>query len=330
METYRIRASSALAPRKLLLPLSFGPSSATLLHILDHHLETQYKRMNRAAYELLVVHIDLFLEANDRERSARRLEQYKQRFPRHSYSSLGLEEAPSLDGIDWQAFDLTPPAGESQESSSTKRLQEILGSVDSATARADIASTLLTRLLVDVGKKSGCESILFGDSTTRIAERTLAETAKGRGFSLPWQVSDGKSPYGIGFNFPLRDLLKKEIVAFTHLTSPSLTDLVVYQESQSTLSASAKTTTIDDLMAQYFETVEENYPSIVANVVRTTSKLKPSSSDATSCTFCGLPVAEGTDGTAGWGGDQSLSTRSKVQDGSDNILCYGCARSING
>jgi len=285
--------------------------------------------MSRAAYELFVVHIDLFLEAKDREKSAALLEQYKQRFPRHTYLSLGLEEALSLEDIDWKALDLATPAIESQVSNS-QRLQDILASVGSATSRADIAATLLTRLLVDVGKKHDCESILFGDSTTRIAERTLAETAKGRGFSLPWQVSEGKSPYGIGFNFPLRDLLKKELVAFTYLTCPPLNDLVIYQASQSTLSASAKTTTIDDLMAQYFETVEENYPSIVANVVRTTSKLKPSNSAATSCTFCGLPVAEGTDGISSWGGDQSLSTRVGTRSDSDSILCYGCARSING
>jgi len=200
----------------------------------------------------------------------------------------------------------------------------------SATSRADIISTLLTRLLVDVAKKNACESILFADSTTRLAEKTLSETAKGRGFSIPWLVSDGMSPYGIGFNYPLRDLLKKELILFSSLTTPPLDDLVIYQESSSHISASSKSTTIDDLMAQYFESVEENYPSIVANVVRTSTKLKPLTVDNTQdCGLCGLPLAEGTDGIYGWGGDQSAYSRTTV-DGRHGIICYGCSRSING
>lgn len=330
METYKIRGSTK-APRKLLLPLSFGPSSASLLHILDQHLQGQYDRMNRAAYELHVVHIDLYLDAADRKDSASLLEMYKLRFPRHTYSSYGLEDALLSGDIDWKALGIPGPSQETIQKPGTERLQAIIGSMPSATSRKDIASTLLTRILVDVTKSSSCESILFGDSTTRLAEKTLTETAKGRGFSLPWQVSDGMSSYGVGFNYPMRDLLKKELVTFSSLTTPPLTDLIVYQNASSHISASSKLTTIDDLMIQYFESVEQNYPSIVANVVRTSSKLKPISGDvATGCGLCGLPVSEGTDGIFGWGGDQnsnSLPVREKSDYG---VLCYGCSRSING
>jgi cytoplasmic tRNA 2-thiolation protein 2 len=287
--------------------------------------------MNRAAYELHVIHVDLYLAATDRKDSAMRLEKYKTLFPRHTYSTIGLEEALQLDSINWKSLGMEQPSGIDNESPGTERLQELIGSMPSATSRAVITSTLLTRLLVDVAKKSNCESILFGDSTTRLAEKTLTETAKGRGFSLPWQVSDGMSPYGIGFNYPMRDLLKKEIVTFSSLTTPPLTDLIVYQEPSSHISASSKLTTIDDLMTQYFESVEENYPSIVANVVRTSSKLKALTGDeTTSCGFCGLPVAEGTDGIFGWGGDQNSESRLGKEDGNRGILCYGCSRSING
>ncbi|PVH89636.1 cytoplasmic tRNA 2-thiolation protein-like protein 2 [Cadophora sp. DSE1049] len=330
METYRIRGST-VAPRKLLFPLSFGPSSAALLHILDQHLQGQFDRMNRAAYELYVVHIDLYLEAADREDSAKLLEKYKARFPRHKYSSFGLEDALLLDNIDWKALGLPPPTGQETQKPGTERLQALVGSMPSATSRKDIATTLLTRLLVDVAKRNGCESILFGDSTTRLAEKTLTETAKGRGFSLPWQVSDGMSSYGVGFNYPLRDLLKKELVNFSSLTIPPLTDLIIYQNASSHISASSKLTTIDDLMVQYFESVEENYPSIVANVVRTSSKLKPMSGDATTaCDLCGLPVSEGTDGIFGWGGDQNSDSRPVKLESDHGVLCYGCSRSING
>ncbi|KAK0128584.1 cytoplasmic tRNA 2-thiolation protein 2 [Cadophora gregata] len=330
METYRMRGST-ITPRKLLFPLSFGPSSAALLQILDQHLQGQFDRMNRAAYELHVVHIDLYLEAADREDSAKLLEKYKARFPRHAYSSSGLEDALLLDNIDWKALGLPIPTEQESQRPGTERLQALVGSMPSATSRKDIATTLLTRLLVDVAKRNGCECILFGDSTTRLAEKTLTETAKGRGFSLPWQVSDGMSSYGVGFNYPLRDLLKKELVNFSSLTTPPLADLIICQNASSHISASSKLTTIDDLMVQYFESVEENYPSIVANVVRTSSKLKPMSGDATTaCGLCRLPVSEGTDGIYGWGGDQNSDSRPIKLESDHGILCYGCSRSING
>ncbi|KAL2075580.1 hypothetical protein VTL71DRAFT_523 [Oculimacula yallundae] len=330
METYKIRGSTT-APRKLLLPLSFGPSSAALLYILDQHLRGQFERMNRTSYELHVVHIDLYLEAADREDSAKLLELYKARFPSNTYSSFGLEDALLLANIDWKALGLPPPSDQESQRPGTERLQALVRSMPSATSQKDIATTLLTRLLVDVAKRNGCESILFGDSTTKLAEKTLTETAKGRGFSLPWQVSDGMSSYGIGFNYPLRDLLKKELVHFSSLTTPPLTDLVILQNASSHISASSKLTTIDDLMVQYFESVEENYPSIVANVVRTSSKLKALSGDSTTaCGLCGLPVTEGNDGIFGWGGDQNSDSRPAKSDSDHGVLCYGCSRSING
>jgi cytoplasmic tRNA 2-thiolation protein 2 len=328
METYRIRGGRT--PRRLLFPLSFGPSSASLLHILDQHLQSQYDRMKRTSYELSVVHINVYVDPVDRTDADEMLEKYKTRYPRHNYSSINLEEALALDGIDWNALDLEHSASGAP---SSERLQKLLGSMSSATSRSDIVSTLLSRLLVDVARRNGCEGALFGDSTTRLAEKTLTETAKGRGFSLPWQISDGASPYGMTYYYPLRDVLKKEIIAFSSLTSPSLKDLIVHREPTAQVSASSKLTTIDDLMAQYFESVEENFPSIVANVVRTTSKLKSLSDDDTkACGLCGLPVANGTDGIHGWGGDQNSDSRPSEDGKNGNhhgILCYGCSRSIN-
>jgi len=330
METYRVRGSTSTA-KKLLLPLSFGSSSASLLHILDQHLQVQYQKMNRAAYELHIVHVDLYLDATDRKSSSDLLEKYKVRFPRHKYSRVGLEDALYLESINWKSLGLENAPKLDSEKSGTEQLQELIGVMPSATSKADIVSTLLTRLLVDIAQKNDCETILFGDSTTRLAEKTLTETAKGRGFSLPWQVSDIMSPYGIGFNYPLRDLLKKELVAFSSLTSPSLTELTIRQEPSSHISASSKLVTIDDLMAQYFESVEENYPSIVANVVRTSSKLQTLNGELTkSCGLCGLPVSHGTDGIFGWGGDQNSESRVEIEQVEKGILCYGCSRSING
>jgi cytoplasmic tRNA 2-thiolation protein 2 len=335
MESYRARGSIVKAAKKLLLPISFGPSSTCLLSILDGHLQSQIGRRGRMSYEIFPVHVNIqldYTEDSKRSQASIQIEKLKARFPSHTFLSAELNEAIGLE-IDWQVLGLEAPRDKSIADPGKVGLEQLLRSIPSATSRSDIIFTLLTRLLVDLAKKNDCESILFGDSTTRLAEKTLTETAKGRGFSLPWQVSDGMSPYGVNFHYPMRDLLKKELVTFSGLTSPPLTDLIIYQSLSTAVSVSAKSTTIDDLMAQYFESVEENYPSIVANVVRTSSKLKapPAAEIPAVCGLCGLPVAHGTDGIYGWGGDQSSDPQTTKVDGSSRgILCYGCSRSIDG
>ncbi|KAL8916443.1 MAG: hypothetical protein Q9208_008509 [Pyrenodesmia sp. 3 TL-2023] len=132
-------------------------------------------------------------------------------------------------------------------------------------------SILRCRLITCLAEKHGCSGILYGDSTTRLAERTLSETAKGRGGSIPWLTADGQSPHAIKVVYPMRDLLRKEIAAYTAMTDPPLTPFIL-EGSSPVVVPSSKNTTIEDLMSQYFDSVEQNYPSIVANVVRTSSE----------------------------------------------------------
>lgn len=99
--------------------------------------------------------------------------------------------------------------------------------------------------------------------------------------------------------------------------------------------ASGRNITIDELMTQYFESIETQYPSIVANVVRTAGKLQPlrGSADGGHCMICGLPGD-------GAGGDMTLSALTlnaganegeKPRNGNKRSdMCYGCARSTYG
>jgi cytoplasmic tRNA 2-thiolation protein 2 len=333
METYKVLRSTLKAPRKFLLPLSFGPSSTCLLYILDNQLQTQLVRMGRVTYELLLVHVDSTGISPESSDLTTLLEMVKTRFPTHTFISKKLEEVLHLDNFDLNAISVGKPQNEASSLPDSDRLRSLLESAPSATSRADIVSVFLLRLLVHTAKANDCESILFGDSTTRLAEKTLAETAKGRGISLPWQISDGMSPLGVNFHYPLRDLLKKELITFSSLTSPPLTDLIMHQSTSSQVSASSKSTTIDDLMAQYFESVEESFPSIVTNVVRTLGKLSVPVfvGDRDSCGICRLPVHRETNEIYGWTGDQnSNAVSNQPQDKHSLTLCYGCARSING
>lgn len=328
LESFRVNfAASPDQQRKILLPLSHGISSTTLLHILDLHLNTQRSKTNRTGFAIKVLAVD---EGSQDSAAAERLDKVRGRYPNHEYASLPLHDVFRLLPDDTSLRDLVPELPDQKAASTQEQLAAMITSLTSATARADVLSTLRTRLIVEYAKQTGCESILWGDSTTRLAEKTLAETAKGRGFSLPWHVSDGKSPFDINFHYPLRDVLKKELISYVDLAEPALSSLVYEPLSGATqASMSSKNTTIDDLMKQYFESVEENFPSIVSNVVRTTGKFEVPAGARSNpcCSLCGMPVPEGRFGIHGWGGDQ--------HDGSDDAsavsvesLCYGCTRSM--
>jgi cytoplasmic tRNA 2-thiolation protein 2 len=308
------------------VPLSFGVSSTTLLQVLDVHLKTQKSKTGRTGFAISVVSID------NVERSLpvdSLLAKVREQFPDHEYASLPLHDVFRLLPDDAALQDLVPLPAEQGDDTPQSQLARLVNSLTSATARADVLSTLQTRLIVEHAKMTGCESVLWGDSTTRLAEKTLSETAKGRGFSLPWQVTDGASPTGVNFHYPLRDVLKKELISFIDLAESALSSLVHEPSPGATqASTSSKNTTIDDLMKQYFESVEENFPSIVSNVVRTSGKLAMPA-DATSdprCSLCDMPVLGGRFGIHGWGGDQ--------HDGADGTvavarnICYGCTRSV--
>ena len=339
LEEYRVKGASKEHQRTLLLPVSCGVSSVTLLHLLDQQLQSQLDRTGRTGYNLHVLLVDTSGEETNGP-TIGQLKTLNERYPRHAYTALTLAEIfnykitfgdelfPFISQDDSNVI--------SVKDRNQAKLHEFLSSLPSATSRSDILGILRTRLIVAFAQDTGCESVLWGDSTTRLAEKTLAETAKGRGFSLPWQSGEGASPYGVHFNYPLRDLLKKELLTYSELASPPLTLLIMQQTSSAQVSASTKNTTINDLMSQYFESVELNYPSIVANVVRTSGKLRAPQSllSDRNCGLCGLPISDGTSGIHSWAGDQQKDTESS-NFGSTNPLttpglCYGCARTMHG
>lgn len=306
MESFRVRHSDSEGDRVLLLPLSLGTCSVALLHILSQHLKGQPARTGRTGFKIHVLYVET-AEASD-DGPEEPMSGVRQFYPEHEYSVIRLSDVFSIEGAD-ELFDLVatkaPP-----ESSNDQKLTHLSEAIGSATSRQDVRSHLLRRLITAFAKDHQCEAILWADSTTKLAERTLAETAKGRGASLPWIVADGESPSGIPSYHPLQDLLRKEVAAFISLLCPDLAQVV--KAEVDTPAVSTKNTTIDALMKQYFESVEREYPSIVANVVKTSGKLQapPLSGIEQQCELCDLPLEEG-----------------KAPEKSR--LCYGCVRTLS-
>lgn len=329
MEGYKVRSIKD-TPSKLLLSMSLGSSSVTLLHLLDRQLHTQIERTGRAGYQLHIIFVDLNSTPGN-DVTPPHFISLQDKYPLHTYTQVQLEDVFTYDdGIaNQRSRSATISRPSSGPVANFDRLRNLITSLPSPTSRSDVISILRTRLIVKFARHHGCDCVLWGDSTTRLAERTLSEAAKGRGLSLPWQTSDGLTPHGLTFRFPMRDILRKEILSYSQITVPPLTALVCPEIPLTVHSAaSSKDITIDDVMSRYFVSAEQNYPSLVANVVRTTSKLEaPPSSTLLLCHLCNLPMSCEKQRLDAWSGTQERASNITKESDTARELCYGCARS---
>ncbi|KAF6836022.1 phosphotransferase enzyme family protein [Colletotrichum plurivorum] len=341
-------ANTGASRASYLCGLSFGHSSAAMAHVLDQNLQGLHEKKLRVAYEVHAVHIDTDLsdgaDSSSSSPAAQLLERYKKRLPNISMECVPLSDALKLDTIDWSALpemhmDLKP----------AQRLKAMLKALPSVTSRVDILRLLVRHLLFSLTLQQGRHALLLGCTTTALAELTLAETAKGRGFAVPWQVGDGPVPVttfsrhgeqtsqgqtAVGIKKTtvpvyhlLRDVFKREVVTYTGLVKPSIRELIEDAGSGSTTIVSHKELSIEDVMARYFEEVEESYPSVVANVVRTSGKLKRVK-NGEACAVCGMDLDE--QGDTRWKGEIGEDPSDTKRKETTSRLCYGCERSIYG
>ena len=325
LQTNKIRAGFNEPEKLILVPISFGVSSLSLLHVLDSQLNNRQEQGRHAGYTLHLLHVNqssVSENAVDQEKA----EALKRKYSSFPFTTLCLEDCFDY-GIDFDNL-LERKLDVMVEGSSDNlhRLKYVLSAASSPTSRIDIIDIIRHRLTAAFAQKLGCSNILYGDTTTRLAERTLSDTAKGRGDLLPWLTSDGTMSDGIFCSYPLRDLLKKELNIYASIVRPPMNSLIVDSRSPNQ-AVSFKDNSIDRLMGQYFEAVEQNYPGIVANVVKTTSKLRapPINSNTTLCEVCRYPIVNGA-----WAGNQQGTSPTKLGEASNNIalLCYGCAQTL--
>ncbi|KAI0389923.1 hypothetical protein F5Y17DRAFT_446994 [Xylariaceae sp. FL0594] len=415
-------------PQRYLLALSKGPSSTALLHILSENLRRQRERERNKGqrgvkFELVVVYVDP-TDSSDSDsvsenNNENENEPFTTLFPSTPIHTIPLSSILSLDSIAWSALPV-PVVVAPGEKTKKKRLDSILAQLPSPSARADVLR-LLTRhaILAAAAETYECDVVLLGYNTTALAELTLTETAKGRGYGIPWLVNDGVLPLpgsvdheeegmaglkitsgddgekkkktDIPIYSPLREIFRKEILTYLSITpapTPSsesnrnnttmtrtetetIADILFPSSSSSSPSppgtkavVSHRDISLDEVVSRFFVDVEASYPSVVANVVRTTGKLErpsPSShpphiskNSDKSCGLCGVyldPLGDerwrgeiGEDGNGNAGrllsadardgdGDasgKSTTTESTTTSSSNSRLCYGCERSIRG
>jgi cytoplasmic tRNA 2-thiolation protein 2 len=307
MEAYGRKNGYSQTQRKLLLALSGGTSSMVLLHILDSQLQRQLASRGRVPYDLQILVVDTSEVASFASTNAF-LDSLRALFPLYEFSFLPISEVFTLDK---DIFEALSHLGLNRRTDESPQgiFERLIGCTTTATAKAEIYDLLLDRLILTHAKLDSCEGVLWGHSDSRLAAKALASVAKGRGLSVPLEILDGPSPAGVNFHHPLRDLSKQELEQYARLLPEELSRLVKHEESH-IAKMTTRETSIDDLLAQYINTQGKKYPSIMANVVRTVSKLQlPSASMETSpCAVCTMPIL------------------TAAQNESDSTLCNQCYR----
>ncbi|KAL4785595.1 hypothetical protein BJX76DRAFT_324266 [Aspergillus varians] len=328
MEKYRLRRDLPKnGPCRVLLPLSYGLSSSVLLHMVHAQVEAQLSKTHGPqGFELQVLVVEPSRISPSSPPHDEAFELLHQHFPLASFTRLPLhsvlEFVPGLDNI------LAQYAGQDFADDASlplkERLEAFRASMTSPTSIADVDSILLNRLIIAFAKSISCAGIIWGDSDDRLAAKTLASVSKGRGSSLTWQVSDGTSPFGLEFNFPLRDLFTGELQNYANFF-PELIDIIIPDVPLSE-NILTKNLSIDQLMMRYVSSQGAKYPGVMSNVTRTADKLHASRlpTDGSKCTLCDTFICR-----PGELSEQSRFTTDPEEHPS-NGFCYACERSRPG
>ncbi|KAL4887431.1 hypothetical protein BJY04DRAFT_2364 [Aspergillus karnatakaensis] len=327
-EKYRLRRDlPATGPCPVLLPLSYGLSSSVLLHMVHAQLENQIVQPRAPEpFDLNVLIIEPSTISPSSPPHDEPFELLQQRFRLASFTRLPLhsvfEYVRELDEI------LPKYAGQGFKDDASlspkERLDAFRASLTTATSITDVDSILINRLIIAFAKSKDCVGIIWGDSDDRLAAKTLANVAKGRGSSLTWRVSDGASPFGVEFRFPLRDLFIAEIQNYAN-SFPELADILI-PDTPLPENILTKNLSIDQLMMRYVSSQGKKYPGVMSNVTRTANKLDASRmpTDGSRCVLCDTTICS-SEGTL----DQTRITRDFVDRPSID-LCYACERSRPG
>ncbi|KAL4940893.1 hypothetical protein BDV06DRAFT_12607 [Aspergillus oleicola] len=320
MEKYRLRRDlPRTGPCPVLLPLSYGLCSSVLLHMVHAQVEQLLVKPHAQSFELQVLIVEPSSISPSNPSNDEAFELLQQQFPQAFFTRLPLhsvfEYVPGLNDI------LARYAGQKFTDDVTKfpeeRLDAFRASITSATSMADVDSILLNRLIVGFAKSKGCLGIIWGDSDDRLAAKTLANVSTGRGSSLTWQVSDGMSPFGMEFTFPLRDLFKAELQDYANLF-PELVK-VITPDAPLSDNVLTKNLSIDQLMMRYVSSQGAKYPGVMSNVTRTANKLEASRlpTDGSRCVLCTTFICN----------PEGASKLSTADSEAANIFCYACERS---
>ncbi|ORY76638.1 hypothetical protein BCR37DRAFT_162410 [Protomyces lactucae-debilis] len=328
MDAFRLTlADHARLPT--LLAVSGSIASCVLVEMVHGVVERTH-----GAYDMPgILHIELDGFKHISEKRQRRLAWLKERFPEMQWITVPLEK---LESLATEQIVLVPDASDGTPrlvgnvSRKPLSLKTSFSALSSQTAQEDMLGVYIDALLFHETKQAGAHCLQFAETATKIAAKVLTQTALGRGYTLPSHVADSTQRDGVWAVRPMKGLLEEELSLYASLIG--MPDPVEDE-------VSGKPGSIGTLTQRYFRTLEKDFPSLVATVVRTTGKLVTPDQTADEktgqCPVCGLTTKVGA---RGWLQDVTANVQAPIEGqpvpedvlvlggpaAEEEDLCYGC------
>lgn len=350
-ERYKVKYGAVLerlGTQRVLLPLSFGPSSLVLFDMIASLLQEQnLAHKGKQGFELVVLHLQ------EDEQAAEKFELLTK-----SYSPIEIK-FKIVNADDWKLsdkmkisvsneFDVIAQKLDSK-SEIALTVSHLLELSPSRSLRADLLAIIYEDIIFRTAVAEGCQTILFGHSMTRLATEVISLTVKGRGLQISQEIADGPRSYGdhsVHVIFPLREVLFAEVDAVLKLREGLLQYMKISEEPQTRI---VKNMTVQALTSQYFDNLDATgYASTASTVVKTAEKLGgPKDPKTGICQICGcdihqdarkwlrnITVSEAAplvkDEQRKYAEAYELEFQADDVSGGGLIVCYGCTTTLAG
>ena len=204
------------------------------------------------------------------------------------------------------------------EGHSTIAMQSLFQTLESDSAREDMLQNLREQLLVQFARDNQFPFLLLGDSCTRLAIRTLGNTAKGRGRGLPLELAFSRlyEEEGVTLVRPMKEVLDKEAAIMMRLVGMKCGSCRTFS------TATDLHSTIDRIAETFVLRVQRDYPSTVHTILRSADRLKFSGKDPATCPLCRSPMPPSELDLARDSHQQGHPLSTFV------CMCYSCRRNL--
>ncbi|RKP07901.1 hypothetical protein THASP1DRAFT_30279 [Thamnocephalis sphaerospora] len=171
-----------------------------------------------------------------------------------------------------------------------EKLRLLFSRIQSATTREDILEYFRQVLLRRAARRHECAAVWTADTATRVAIRTIANMAKGRGATLSHETAQTSEldEHGIAVWRPMRDTLDKEAVLYVYQRALSMPPPLRWPHHHRPRGKAS----IGRLSQDFIVGLERDFPATANTVTRTVGKLTPSAAlDPTRrCPLCQRPA----------------------------------------
>jgi cytoplasmic tRNA 2-thiolation protein 2 len=139
-------------------------------------------------------------------------------------------------------------------------------SIKSFTTKEELLEIYIKKSILNQAKALDCNVIFYANNATNLAIKTLTATAKGRGISLPFDLSL-ETMRSCLIVHPMRDILLKEVAIFNQFN-----DIHQLNHKKLTTGMPLKTS-IDRITSEFVLGLDKEYPSTASTIIRTAFKI---------------------------------------------------------